>query len=46
MIWGGLGYKLADFERAVSLFEEMFDFASEADRAKIRGRNAAKLFRF
>jgi predicted TIM-barrel fold metal-dependent hydrolase len=46
MIWGGLGNKLADFERAVSLFEEMFDFASEADRAKIRGLNAAKLFRF
>ena len=46
MIWGGLGKNLAEFERAVALFEEMFDFASAADRAKIRGRTAEKLFRF
>ena len=34
MIWGGLGMNLADFEKNVAMFDEMFDFASEADRAK------------
>lgn len=46
MIWGGLGMDLADFRRNVAMFEEMFDFASEADRAKIRGLSAARLFGF
>jgi len=46
MVWGGLGHSMADFEKAVTLFEEMFDFASEADRAAIRGLNAQKLFGF
>ena len=46
IIWGGLGMNLAAFEKAAAMFEEMFDFASEADRAKIRGRNAARLFGF
>jgi L-fuconolactonase len=46
MIWGGLGMNLAAFEKATAMFEEMFDFASETDRAKIRGLNAARLFGF
>ena len=46
IIWGGLGMNLAAFEKAAAMFEEMFDFASEADGAKIRGRNAARLFGF
>jgi predicted TIM-barrel fold metal-dependent hydrolase len=46
MIWGGLGHSMEDFEKAVEVFEGMFAFAAESDRAKIRGLNAAKLFKF
>lgn len=46
MLWGGLGHNLKEFEQAVELFETQFAFLKEADRAKIRGLNAAKLFGF
>jgi predicted TIM-barrel fold metal-dependent hydrolase len=46
IIWGGLGSKMEQFERNVAIFDEMFEFAPESDRAKIRGLNAMKLFRF
>jgi predicted TIM-barrel fold metal-dependent hydrolase len=46
MIWGGLGMDLAAFDKATAMFEQMFNFLSEADRAKIRGQNAARLFKF
>jgi predicted TIM-barrel fold metal-dependent hydrolase len=46
MIWGALGYNMPDFEQNVRLFDEMFDFAPEADRVKIRGLTAQKLFEF
>ena len=46
MIWGGLGMDMPAFEKNVAMFEEMFRSASETDRAKIRGLNAARLFRF
>ncbi len=46
MIWGGLGMNTAEFEKAAALFEEMFDFASAQDRARIRGLNAMELYRF
>jgi predicted TIM-barrel fold metal-dependent hydrolase len=46
MIWGGLGTNLTQFEESVELFELMFDYAAEAERAKIRGGNAKKLFGF
>ena len=35
---------IADFEKASALLDRMFDYASESDRAKIRGLNAMKLF--
>jgi predicted TIM-barrel fold metal-dependent hydrolase len=44
MIWGGLGHTMPEFHLAVELFERMFAFAPEADRAKIRGLTAKKLF--
>ena len=37
---------MGNFEKFLQLFEIMFDFAPEADRAKIRGLNAKKLFAF
>jgi predicted TIM-barrel fold metal-dependent hydrolase len=46
MIWGGLGHTMEEFEQQARLFEIMFDFARPADRAKIRGGNAARLFGF
>jgi L-fuconolactonase len=46
MVWGELGTSTPNFEKAVELFESMFDFASEPDRAKIRGLTAKKLFGF
>ena len=45
MIWGGLGHNMEEFDRHVEVFENMFDFASEEDRAKIRGLTAVKLFK-
>ena len=46
MIWGGLGMNIVQFEKASALLDRMFDYASESDRAKIRGLNAMKLFGF
>lgn len=46
MIWGGFGMNMADFEKNCAMFDEMFDFISESDRAKIRGLTAARLFGF
>jgi hypothetical protein len=46
MIWGGLGMNIAEFEKQSALFDLMFDYAPEPDRAKIRGLSAMKLFRF
>ena len=46
LIWAGLGMNMAAFARATALIEETFDFASEGDRAKIRGLNAMKVFGF
>ena len=46
MIWGGLGMNIVQFEKASALLDRMFDYASESDRAKIRGLNAMKLLGF
>src|SRR5262249_25085668 len=46
MIWGGLGMEIAESEKASALLDQMFDYASESDRAKIRGLNAIALFQF
>jgi hypothetical protein len=34
------------FEKAVHLFDSMFDFAPEPEKAKIRGTNSQRLFGF
>jgi predicted TIM-barrel fold metal-dependent hydrolase len=44
LIWGGLGMTTADFDKQAALLDQIFDYASESDRAKIRGLNAMKLF--
>ena len=37
---------MMEFDRAIPLFDSMFDFAPEPARAKIRGLNAQKTVRF
>ena len=44
MIWGGLGSTLQDYRKQSARFDELLAFAPEADRAKIRGGNAQRLF--
>ena len=46
MIWGYFGHDRASFDKQVELFDRMFDFASEDEREKIRGKNALKLFKW
>ncbi|MGE0405080.1 MAG: amidohydrolase [Candidatus Korobacteraceae bacterium] len=46
ILWGGLGSSMEQFDRNVAIFDEVFDFAPESERAKIRGLNAMKLFGF
>lgn len=45
MIWGGVGYDRETFETRLGILELHFDYASEEDRAKIRGLTAKRLFR-
>ncbi|HYO82765.1 MAG TPA: amidohydrolase family protein [Bryobacteraceae bacterium] len=44
MIWGGLGMTMAEFRRNRDTFDTLLGFASAADRAKIAGLTATRLF--
>lgn len=44
MLWGGLGKTIGEYRRNRALFDEMFAFTTEENRAKIRGGNAIRLF--
>jgi predicted TIM-barrel fold metal-dependent hydrolase len=44
IIWGTLGSTPAEYRKQAARFEELLAFASEADRARIRGGNAQRLF--
>ncbi len=44
MIWGTLGNTPAELRKQAARFEELLAFASDADRAAIRGGNAQRLF--
>jgi predicted TIM-barrel fold metal-dependent hydrolase len=44
MVWGMLGNTIADYRKQSERFDELLAFASETDRAKIRGGNAQRLF--
>jgi predicted TIM-barrel fold metal-dependent hydrolase len=46
IVWGELGENLAALDKAAEQFDLYFDFAPEAEKAKIRGLNAQKLFGF
>jgi hypothetical protein len=40
IIWGELRANMMEFDRALQLFDSMFDFVPEPARAKIRGLNS------
>lgn len=44
IIWGGLGMDLPAFQKAQQQLNQLFAFASESDRIKIRGLNAKSLY--
>ncbi len=44
LIWGGVGYKMADYRRSLEQFELFFAYAHESARNLIRGGNAARLW--
>jgi predicted TIM-barrel fold metal-dependent hydrolase len=46
LVWGSYGSSVPAFEKIIAQIDDVFDFTSEADRAKIRGGNAMKLFKF
>ena len=46
IVWGGLGNSEAEFEKQVEVFNVMWDFVPAEVRAKIRGGNAMRIYRF
>ncbi len=42
LIWGGYGGTVQRFDKTLALIDELFGFASEDERVKIRGLNAMK----
>ena len=46
ILWGGLGHNDQQFADAIEVFDLMFDYATEPEKAAIRGLNAKKLFGF
>lgn len=44
IIWGTLGNTPAEYRKQAARFEELLAFASQADRDRIRGGNAQRLF--
>jgi len=46
LIWGSYGSTMEAFNRILAQIDDVFDFAPEGERAKIRGGNAMKLFKF
>jgi predicted TIM-barrel fold metal-dependent hydrolase len=46
LIWGSYGTSMPAFKEALAQMDDVFDFAPEAERVKIRGGNAMTLFKF
>jgi predicted TIM-barrel fold metal-dependent hydrolase len=46
LVWGSYGSSITEFQKILAQIDEVFDYAAEAERVKIRGANAMKLFKF
>jgi len=46
MIWGGLGHTADELARNLEMLNQLLDFASDEDKAKIRGLTAESLYGF
>jgi predicted TIM-barrel fold metal-dependent hydrolase len=46
MIWGYFGMNMEEFEQHAALLDAMFDYATEEERAKVRGLTAVRLYGF
>ena len=46
MVWGYFGMNMEEFEKNVAILNNIFDYASAQDRAKVRGLTAMKLYGF
>jgi predicted TIM-barrel fold metal-dependent hydrolase len=46
LVWGSYGATMPAFEKALAQIDDVFDFAPVQERAKIRGGNAMRLFKF
>jgi L-fuconolactonase len=46
IMWSQLGNSIEQYQQTLAKFEEVFDFASESDRARIAGLTAIKVFKF
>jgi L-fuconolactonase len=44
LVWGYFGHDLPQFKLEAELLDTMFDYAPEAERRKIRGLNAMRIF--
>ena len=44
MIWGTVGNTIQDYRKSSARFDDLLAFTTEAERAKIRGGNAIRLF--
>jgi predicted TIM-barrel fold metal-dependent hydrolase len=46
LVWGSYGSSTSAFEKTLAQIDDVFDFVPEHERAKIRGGNAMRLFKF
>jgi predicted TIM-barrel fold metal-dependent hydrolase len=46
LVWGSYGTDMAGFQKILAQIDEVFEYAPENERVKIRGLNAMKLFKF
>ena len=46
LIWGSYGSNMDTFHKTLAQIDDVFGFAPENERIKIRGGNAMKLFKF
>ena len=46
LVWGSYGTDMASFQKTLAQIDDVFDYAPETERVRIRGNTAMKLFKF